>query len=151
MSDKKDSETASLNQLHNARNPHQGDYRRVLTVCSAGLLRSPTAAWVLSQPPYNFNTRAAGIDASHALILVNTVLLSWADEVVTMEPWMAVEIKKRLGQVLGGLGKPVIALDIADVHPYRDHRLVAEIKAQYAAQFKIVEKLRAPTAEQEIV
>lgn len=124
-----------MNQLHNARNPHQGSYKRVLTVCSAGLLRSPTAAWLLSQPPYGYNTRAAGIDHGHALIPVNVVLLSWADEIVTMEPWMAVEVQKQLKTVLGGADKKVIALDIADVHPYRDPLLVEEIRRQYRAHF----------------
>ena len=30
-------------------------HRRVLCVCSAGMLRSATMAWVLSNSPYNFN------------------------------------------------------------------------------------------------
>ena len=41
-------------------NEYQGDYKRVLTVCSANMLRSPTIAHVLSAEPYNFNTRSAG-------------------------------------------------------------------------------------------
>ena len=39
-------------------NPYQGDRRRILFVCSAGLLRSPTGAHVGSVRGYN--TRAAG-------------------------------------------------------------------------------------------
>lgn len=35
-----------------ARNSYQGDYRKVLCVCAGGRLRSPTAAVVLSQAPY---------------------------------------------------------------------------------------------------
>ena len=42
-------------------NPYQGDYHKVLCVCSAGCLRSPTAAVVLAQEPFNFNTRSAGV------------------------------------------------------------------------------------------
>ena len=58
-------------------------YKRVLCVCSAGLLRSPTAARVL-QEVYNYNTRAAGT-YDYALIPISTALLEWADEVVFME------------------------------------------------------------------
>lgn len=49
-----------MNRIANASNKFQGSYKRVLCVCSAGLLRSPTAALVLSKDPYNFNTRACG-------------------------------------------------------------------------------------------
>ena len=59
-------------------NSYQGDYKRVLTVCSANMLRSPTMAHVLSAEPYNFNTRSAGI-AGFALIPVTEELLSWVD------------------------------------------------------------------------
>ena len=52
-----------MNRIANSTNPFQKDYKRVLCVCSAGLLRSPTAAYVLSQAPYNYNTRAAGLTA----------------------------------------------------------------------------------------
>lgn len=42
-----------MNRLAIARNGYQGSYKRVLTVCSGGVLRAPTAAWVLGQEPYN--------------------------------------------------------------------------------------------------
>src|SRR5277367_2602756 len=67
-----------------ARNPHQGTYKRVLCVCTGGILRSPTAAVILAAEPFNFNTRSAGTD-SFALIQVDKVLVDWADEVVCME------------------------------------------------------------------
>ena len=50
----------SFNRLHNVRNPNQGPAKRVLCLCSAVLLRSPTVAWVLGKAPYDYNTRAAG-------------------------------------------------------------------------------------------
>lgn len=68
------------NRIFNSGNPNQGDYKRMLCVCSAGLLRSPTTAYVLSQAPYNYNTRAAGLVADFALIPVDEVLLRWAEE-----------------------------------------------------------------------
>ena len=47
------------NRLSNVNNRFQGNFKRVLYVCSAGLLRSPTLAEILSQAPYNFNTRGS--------------------------------------------------------------------------------------------
>lgn len=71
------------NRKWNIRNPYQGTAKRVLCVCSAGLLRSPTAANVL-HAKFGYNTRACGVDVSHALIPVDEVLVEWADEIVCM-------------------------------------------------------------------
>lgn len=57
------------NRKWNAKNPHQGNFERVLCVCSAGLLRSPTVAVVMAQ--HGFNTRAAGLEKDFALIPVD--------------------------------------------------------------------------------
>lgn len=73
-----------MNRLANSSNIYQGKFKRVLCVCSAGLLRSPTAAFVLSQEPYNYNTRAAGLIKEFALVPVDEVLIRWADEIVCM-------------------------------------------------------------------
>ena len=59
------------NRLGNVNNGFQGKFRRALCVCSAGLLRSPTLAEILSQAPYNFNTRAVGITKEFALIPID--------------------------------------------------------------------------------
>ncbi len=74
-----------FNRVHNAGNPYQGGYKKVLCVCSAGLLRSPTAAVVLAQDPFNYNTRAVGTDKGHAFMPLETVHLTWADEIVCMD------------------------------------------------------------------
>ena len=75
------------NRLANAKNPFQGKMKRVLCVCSAGLLRSPTIAWILSNPPFNFNTRACGASPEYALIPLDEALVYWADEVIAVEQW----------------------------------------------------------------
>ena len=62
---------STMNRLANTHNPYQGDFKKVLCVCSAGLLRSPSTAFVLSQDPFNFNTIAAGINEDYALIVVD--------------------------------------------------------------------------------
>ena len=66
---------STMNRMSTVHNRYQGDYKRVLCVCSAGLLRSPTAALVLAQDPYNYNTRAVGVTQDFALVPVDRVLL----------------------------------------------------------------------------
>lgn len=115
-----------MNRLANATNQYQGKYKRVLCVCSAGLLRSPTAAWVLSQEPYNFNTRAAGLEKEFALIPVDPVLLHWADEIVCMNSEQAERLRDMLEE-----DKPIIVLNIEDSFRYRDSELVEKIRSAY--------------------
>lgn len=117
-----------MNRIHNAGNPYQGKFKRVLCVCSAGLLRSPTAAWVLSNEPFNFNTRAAGLDASHALIPVDDVLLAWADEIVCMDEYQQKILKERTN-------KPVHNLRIGDNFEYRDKGLVYMLTRRFDELF----------------
>lgn len=118
--------TSSYNRFSNCKNRFQGANKKVLCVCSAGLLRSPTAALVLSQEPYNFNTRAAGIDEEYALIPVDDVLIEWADEIVCMDDRQAHAIKKLTS-------KPIICLNIKDQYEYRDKKLMDFIKTNYDA------------------
>lgn len=115
---------STMNRLGNVNNPYQGEYKKVLCVCSAGLLRSPTAALVLSQAPYGYNTRAAGLNSEFALVCVDRVLLAWADEIVCMELDQADELRSMTT-------KPVLCLEIDDNYRYRDERLQALIVAQY--------------------
>ena len=72
---------ASFNQLANVGNRFQGDAPRVLCVCSAGLLRSPTIASVLHKE-YGCNVRAAGTSEEYALIPVSRALIAWAKLIV---------------------------------------------------------------------
>ena len=75
---------SSRNCVGNARNPFQGGVKKVLCVCSAGLLRSPTLANVLHDK-FGYNTRAVGAIPQFALIPVSTALLAWADEIVFVD------------------------------------------------------------------
>lgn len=111
-----------MNREYNAKNPYQGKYKRVLCVCSAGLLRSPTVAWVLSNEPYNFNTRAVGIDVGHALIPIDNVLLEWADAIMVMDEYQEkfiAEILAKKDQI-----KPIHNMRIGDNFEYRDKGLI---------------------------
>ena len=110
-------------------NQYQGDYKRVLTVCSANMLRSPTIAHVLSANPYNFNTRSAGT-AGFALIPVTEELLFWADEIVCADSEHAIDIRNKLMNL--NLDKVVINLGIPDNYEYRNPELIKLIKERYA-------------------
>lgn len=59
-------------------NPYQGKDRKVLFVCSMGILRSATGARIYA---HKYNTRCAGT-YDEALIQVSIPLLSWADHIV---------------------------------------------------------------------
>ena len=123
---------ARRNQLGNINNPFQQQetYKRVLFVCSAGLLRSATAAHVFSGEPYNWNTRTAGVSVEYALNPVTEALLTWADKVYCMEWEHHTELKYIFGETFDDLlesrGEHFIeVLQIPDVFLYRDPKLVA--------------------------
>ena len=109
-------------------NSYQGDYKRVLTVCSANMLRSPTIALVLSMPPYDYNTRSAGTH-SFALIPVTEDLLMWADEVVCADTEHAIAVRDKMMQYQ--LDKPIVNLRIPDNYEYRNPELIAMIRRRY--------------------
>jgi len=123
-----------MNRLGNAFNPYQGKERKVLCLCSAGLLRSPTAANVLHQQ-YGYNTRAPGVAEEYALIPVDEVLLEWADEIVCVEP----SVRDRLLNWMGGDGHPdnerwtkkITVLNIPDNFSWNDPELRKLIIEQY--------------------
>jgi predicted protein tyrosine phosphatase len=110
-------------------NSYQGDYKRVVCVCTAGILRSPTAALVLSRNPYNYNTRCAGVDPNCALVHVSRELLFWANEIVCMEVWHANQIFHKLTEY--EFIRKVTVLDIEDKYAYRDSKLMRLIKEKY--------------------
>ena len=112
-------------------NMYQGDYKRVLTVCSANMLRSPTIAHVLSAEPYNFNTRSAGV-AGFALIPVTEDLLVWADEVVCADTEHALWVRNKMMTWM--LDKPIIDLQIPDNYEYRNPELIELIKERYESR-----------------
>jgi predicted protein tyrosine phosphatase len=109
-------------------NSYQGDYKRVLTVCSANMLRSPTIAYVLSAEPHNFNTRSAGTEP-YALIPVTEDLLMWCDEVVCADTEHVISIRNKLMSY--DLDKPIVNLNIPDIYEYRNPELIELIKERY--------------------
>lgn len=107
-----------------AQNRFQGQYKRVLCVCSAGILRSPTLAWILSNEPYNCNTRACGTEAEYALIPIDASLVQWADYVVFVNQsnhWDAED-------ALSIPANKTFVLNVPDDFEYRDPELIATIR-----------------------
>ena len=109
-------------------NGFQGDFKKVLAVCSANMLRSPTIAHVLSAEPFNYNTRSAGTH-SFALIPVTQDLLMWADEIVCADSEHTVIINKMLQEY--HLDKRLINLRIPDNYEYRNPKLIEMIISRY--------------------
>jgi predicted protein tyrosine phosphatase len=112
-----------INALHNCKNPYQGKFPKALCICSAGLLRSPTIAYVLSNN--GFNVRAAGVH-DYALVPLDEVLYEWADVLVFAEQnHLDAYITKN-----GGLPpqKPFFVLGIPDMYEFRDPELVKIIQ-----------------------
>jgi predicted protein tyrosine phosphatase len=112
----------------NLHNPWQGAYKRVLCVCTGGILRSATAAEILSGEPYNYNTRCAGITDLWSLIPVSQRLLEWADEIVCFESWHLLQLQSMTD-------KPIHCLGIEDAYAFRDPTLVRLIKERVKKEF----------------
>lgn len=119
--------------MWNIKNPFQGDRKKVLCVCSAGLLRSPTVAWILSNEPFGYNTRAAGIDTDHALIPVDDALINWADTIVFVEP----EVAERAKRVFDIPETRLVCLNLPDMYPFRDPELVELATDQLKRVFNV--------------
>ena len=77
-------------ELYNVSNASQGETKKVLTVCSAGLLRSATLQNMLIKE-YGYNVRNCGTVESYALIPISEALVKWADEIVFVnsETWLS--------------------------------------------------------------
>jgi predicted protein tyrosine phosphatase len=120
-------DSITRNRLANVHNRFQqtGKHKRVLCVCSAGLLRSPTIAYVLSQEPYNYNTRAAGVTPEFALIPVDDVLVEWAEEIVCANLDHFMEMTERYPD------RTIINLNIPDEYDYRQPELIELINKRY--------------------
>lgn len=122
---------ATRNQLANVSNKYQGTDQRVLCVCSAGLLRSPTTASVLHKE-FGFNTRACGHSQEYALIPISEALIEWAEQVVFVSQENFDECSNEAKELLSE--KTVVILDIPDEFEYNNPQLREIIKEQYLGQ-----------------
>lgn len=125
------------NRLSVIDNPYQGQYERILTVCSGGVLRSPTAAWVLSNEPFNANTRSCGTE-DYAVIRMDEALLRWAHNIVCMTKEHEEKVQAMLAEYK--IKRPVLCLNIPDNFRYRDSNLIKMITAAYTAAYEEEDK-----------
>jgi predicted protein tyrosine phosphatase len=116
------------NQLYNVYNHWQGETKKVLTVCSAGLLRSATLQNFLIKE-YGYNVRNCGTVKEYALIPISAALVLWADEIifVNKENFNQVFIDLKYLEVLN----KCVILDIPDNYEFNDPELIKICKEQY--------------------
>jgi predicted protein tyrosine phosphatase len=118
------------NALWNCKNPYQGNYRKVLTVCSAGLLRSPTIAWYI-QSVSDYNCRSAGIH-DYALVQVDDVLITWADIIICSDEEKYKYLLDNYGELIKN--KQIHNFDIPDIYEYKNPELINIIKEKCIQQ-----------------
>jgi predicted protein tyrosine phosphatase len=96
----------------------QGDFKRVLFVCSGGMLRSATAAhWAASI--WDWNTRNAGtMDAALPPIHANVV--EWAEVIYCMEEGHAFRVRTQFPWA----EDKIEVLGIPDQFHYRQNELI---------------------------
>ena len=118
------------NQLSNVGNQFQGNAKKVLAVCSAGLLRSPTLANVLHRQ-YGFNTRAVGSCKEFALIPISQALIWWADEIVFVNQENFDDLDEEEKEEIESVGVKVTVLNILDDFNWNDPELQALLLQEY--------------------
>ena len=115
--------------IFNARSPYnnsyQGNDKRVLFVCSAGILRSATAARIYA---HKYNTRAAG-SRHYALIPVSEELLLWAQEIVFVNPENQWDIENKFD--LREFDCKIVVLNIEDEFDHMNPDLIRQFNEQY--------------------
>lgn len=105
-------------------NPYQGNSPRILFVCSAGLLRSATAANHFAKK--GWNTRSCGTEY-YALISLSANLIHWADKIYFVNKLNFETAKlnfKDSKKLLDLLETKSISLDIPDRYSYGDPELI---------------------------
>lgn len=123
------------NQLANVGNPFQGKAKKVLCVCSAGMLRSPTLANVLHRQ-FGFNTRAVGSCQEYALIPISQALIWWADEIVFVNQENFDDLGDLEKLEIEDVGVKVTVLDVHDDFDWNDPELQALLLEEYTEKSK---------------
>lgn len=119
----------SRNRMANARNMYQGSDLKVLCVCSAGLLRSPTMARLLHRNYDNVNARPVGFSTEYALIPMEPVHLFWAELVLCADDDAFSVVNQQLQET--GFDRDVYNLGIPDNYDFGDKVLEGIIQAKF--------------------
>ena len=104
-------------------NSSQTKAKRLLFVCSVGMLRSPTAQMVASSQGYN--ARACGSAVNIALIPLSCNLINWADHIIFMNVENALQAHKEFEAVgyKQDILKKQIVWNISDIYDWGDNVL----------------------------
>ena len=98
--------------------------RRLLFVCTANKLRSPTAE-AICRSVAGIEARSAGTHAESGQLLTGD-LIEWADIVIVMERQHRNSVTKTFREQLGG--KQLFVLNIPDEFEYMQPELVSMLK-----------------------
>ena len=111
------------------KNPYQGSDKKVLFVCSMGILRSATGSRIYG---HKYNTRSAGTWAD-ALIPLTNQLMVWADEIVFVNQHNYEQVKRYMEEEFMDIDKEfnVKVLDIPDSYPHMHPELIKAFEEQY--------------------
>jgi len=111
-------------------NPYQGSDKKLLFVCSAGILRSATAANLYAKK--GFNTRSCGTH-DYALIPLSANLIAWADEIifVNKENYLVASETFKGSPVDAMLLSKAKTLNIPDNYDYNHPELIKHLEEQY--------------------
>ena len=104
-------------------NISQGLQKKIVFVCSVGMLRSPTAATIGSK--LGLNTRSCG-SSNLALIPLSANLIRWADWIVFMnsENWLQSKKVFQETEFQDDLEEKSLVWHISDIYNYMDDGLV---------------------------
>lgn len=111
------------NQLSNIHNSAQGKTKKVLCVCSAGLLRSPTLSNLVHQK-YGYNTRACGTSKEYALIPITEALITWADCILFVNKENYLQLDSEELDLISERGTDVKWLNVEDDYEWNSPELV---------------------------
>jgi len=110
-------------------NISQGIQRKIVFVCSVGMLRSPTAAAIGSK--LGLNTRSCG-SSTLALIPLSANLIRWADRIVFMNNENFRQAKKTFKETefKEDLEENSLVWNVPDIYNYMDDGLVYILETQ---------------------
>jgi predicted protein tyrosine phosphatase len=116
-------------------NPYQGTDKKVLFVCSIGILRSATGARMYAK---KYNTRCAGTN-SMALIPLTQLLIDWADLVVFVN-------RENYNTACANFNQQEFdykckVLGIPDQYPHMHPLLIKQFKKQFESTNKVRESV----------
>lgn len=110
-------------------NPYQGEDKKVLFVCTMGILRSATAARIYA---HKYNTRSAGTSAA-ALVPLTETLIEWADEIVFVnkENYAIACLKFDGNNFIQNKLLDAVVLNIPDIYEHKHPKMVEAFEEQY--------------------